>query len=147
MIAPTLEGFIEFLQNVADFNTTVLPTTTPVIEYAYFSAVARVNKNLQLATPLYISAVYNLATDFVVRFAPDQTGQDFFRCLRKSLNVNAFAPGVTSSSSDEGTSESLLVPKVFENLSIGDLQNLRTPWGREYLAIAQMYGPSAWGIS
>jgi hypothetical protein len=30
---------------------------------------------------------------------------------------------------------------------MGNLQNLKTPYGRAYLAFAQDYGPSVWGIS
>ena len=40
----------------------------------------------------------------------------------------------------------MTVPKAFDELTIGNLQNLKTPWGRVYLGIAQSYG-TLWGLS
>ncbi len=147
LAAPNQADFITFLQD-AGFNSTVLPTTSSVIPFALGVALDIVNSALNDAVPdIYVLAVYNLGADNIVRFAQDQTGQTFFADLRTSLNIDAFSPGVTSSTSDESTSESLLNPKFMEGLSLMDLQNLKTPWGRQYLMFAQMYGPTIWGLS
>ena len=63
------------------------------------------------------------------------------------MNINSFVPGVISASGDQGTSQSILNPKAFENLSFGDLLTLKTTFGRAALAIMQNFGPSAFGIS
>jgi hypothetical protein len=34
-----------------------------------------------------------------------------------------------------------------QRLTLAQLQNLKTPYGREYLALAQSYGPNVWGLS
>lgn len=144
---PNLTDFTTFIQNVMGISTTYLPANSPYITYAFNNAMLIVNTDLAAApSPFYSLAVYNLGGDNLVNFAPDQTGQTFFADLRKSLNITAFVPGVISSSSDEGTSQSLAVPEGLQNLSLLDLQNLKTPWGRQYLAYAQMYGP-LWGLS
>ena len=127
--------------------TAALPSNAPVIPMALMIALDIVNQALTGVPDLYTLAVYNLGADNVVRFAPDQIGQTYFADLRKSLGVNSFQPGVTSSTSDEGTSESLLNQAFMTNLTLMDLQNLKTPWGRQYLAFAQMYGPSVWGLT
>ena len=36
---------------------------------------------------------------------------------------------------------------LFKNFTIKDINNLKTFWGQQYLALAQSYGPSTWGIS
>jgi len=49
-------------------------------------------------------------------------------------------------SEDEATSQTLLTPEAMKGLTLADLQNLKTPWGRQYLAFAQSYG-TLWGIT
>ena len=62
------------------------------------------------------------------------------------MAINSFVAGVIESSADESTSQSMKVPDQFEGLTIADLQNLKTPWGRTYLGIAQSIRTD-WGIS
>lgn len=144
----SLAGFLLFLRNVVDFSTTVLPDADPQIEYSYEVAKATVNHFLRcLPRIMYHTAVYNLATDILINVAHDQSGLDFFRDLRKSMGLTQFVAGVISSASDQGTAEALRVPIGFNNLTIADLSNLKTPYGRVYLGIAQSFGPSLWGIS
>lgn len=66
--------------------------------------------------------------------------------FRQMFNITAFAPGVISSASDLTTSSGLLNQDFFRGLTIGDLQLLKTPYGRNYLAIAQNYG-TIWGLA
>jgi hypothetical protein len=54
--------------------------------------------------------------------------------------------GVIGSSADETTSESLVVPEAMKNLTLQNLQNLKTPYGRQYLYFAQAFGTN-WGLS
>ena len=145
MGTPTLAGFQLFITTVMDINATVLPPTTPVIQVAYDVALEVVNVALA-ATGIYDLAVYNLAGDNLLNYAPDQPGQTYFKEVRKSLNLAGFVPGVVSSSSDEGSSTSLLNPEFMKGLTMSDLQNLKTPYGRTYLGFAQRYG-TLWGMS
>lgn len=66
--------------------------------------------------------------------------------MRAQYKIGAFVAGVLSSASDNGTSQGMTVPKSLQNLTIADLQNMKTPWGLEYLSILQQVGP-IWGLS
>ena len=95
----------------------------------------------------YAMAVYNLAGDRLVNFAQDQVGQTFFQTMRTNLGLNSFVGGVISATADNGTSQSMVVPEAMETLTFSDLSTLKTPWGRQYLGMAQDYGAGPWGIS
>ena len=144
---PTQAGFLAFLRGTVGLTTTVLPDNSPYIPQAYELSLLTVNLAMQGAVPqIYVLCVYNLGADIIFNIAPDQSGQTFFVDSRAKYNINGFVSGVIQSSSDEGTSESMVVPDSFSNFTLGDLQNLKTPWGRFYIAQAQKYG-SLWGLS
>ena len=145
---PSLAGFLVFLRSsMVGFSTTVLPDSEPVIEAAYENALALVNETLKVAGYFYTQAVYNLGADIIVNFAPDQTDQTFFQGTREKWNILKFVSGTIQWAGDNGSQSSLVVPKAAQMFTLSDLQRLKTPWGRQYLSIAQSYGPSVWGIS
>jgi hypothetical protein len=153
MQQPTLAGFIDFIRGVMGIDPLLLPDNSPAIEWAYANALMIVNPTLGLVgvkspieTTLYIEAVYNLGGDNIINYAPDQPGRTYFAELRRSMNITSFAAGLVQSASDSGTSDSLAVPDSLKNLTISQLQNMKTPWGRRYLAIAQTYG-TMWGVA
>ncbi|MGK4402076.1 hypothetical protein ACSMFV_23465, partial [Citrobacter portucalensis] len=88
---------------------------------------------------LYSQAVYNLAAS-LINFGPE----DVFGPVREKLGINNFTAGVISASADESTSQTRVVSDALKNLSLADLQQLKDPYGRWYLAIAQQYG-DLWG--
>jgi len=152
---PTIAGFLLFIRGVMGIDPLVLPDNSPAINWAYSVATMFVNQSLATvssslnATPetnLYTLAVYNLAADNLINYAPDQAGRTYFADLRKSFLINDFAAGVVQSASDGVTSDSLLVPDALKGLTLANLQNLKTPWGRTYLSMAQTYG-ALWGVS
>jgi hypothetical protein len=144
---PTLPGFMDFIANHMNISTTALPSTSPWIGWAFNYAQEIVSPTLGCVTTiLYALATYNLAADFLVNFCPDSPGQCVFATLREMYRINSFVPGVVQSTSDNGTSTSLLVPDFLKELTLSDLQELKTPYGRAYLAIAQKYG-TLWGIT
>lgn len=143
---PTLAGFQLFILNSMGINTTVLPQNSTDIVNAYNLAIDTVNLLIaNVSTNYYSLAVYNLAGDFLINFAQDQAGQTYFSGLRSTFHINDFVPGVVSTTSDESTSTALEVTEQFKNLIISDLQNLKTPYGRMYLSIAQKFG-GIWGV-
>jgi len=159
---PTIAGFQQFLYSIVGVPANALPTDAPIIGYAFDYALSTVNVQLCAAwsppggwTP-YQRAVYNLAADILINWAIDPVDEppynigppplQYFAWLRARYGVNQFVAGVVNSSSDEGTSQSLTVPKAFEGLSISQLSNLKTPYGREYLALAQDVG-TMWGMA
>lgn len=152
---PTVAGFLLFIRNVMGISPLVLPDNSPTINWALSIATMFVNPDLGVVgsslnaspqTNLFVQATYNLAADNLVNYAQDQTGRTYFADLRASLKINNFAAGVVQSASDGGTSDSLLVPDALKGLTLANLQNLKTPWGRTYLSMAQTYG-ALWGVS
>jgi hypothetical protein len=107
--------------------------------------------NLGNGRDMYTIAVYNCSAAMLVEIAQDDPTapppfNTYWADLRNKLNINNFIPGTVTSSSDQGTSTSLTLPGFFQDLTLGDLQLMKTPWGRLYLSIAQSWG-SIWGIS
>lgn len=144
---PTLAGFTAFIRDAMLITTAQLPANSVWIQTCYDLALEIVNLTIAQASPvLYTLAVYNLAGDNLINFAPDQAGQTFFTTSRTSFNCLGFNSGVIQSSGDEGTNQSLVVQEAAKNFTLADLQNLKTPYGRQYLSIAQQYG-TQWGLS
>ena len=150
---PTLAGFQCFIANVMKVPSTALSMSDPVIAFAFNLAMNIVNPQLRCASNndpnqpnIYAVAVYNLAADFLVNNAQDSGASTFFADLRTTLNLNAPVTGVLTSTSDTGSAASYYVPESLQNLTIGQLQAMRTPWGRTYLSVAQSVG-SLWGLS
>jgi len=126
-------------------NTTILPDSSPTIEFSYNFAINICTDLLSIIPQipgqfLYITAVYNLAGDTLLTYGIDQTGQTFFKQAQQKYQLNTFVSGVVTFAGDEGTQTSLTVPEAMKHLTIGNLQNLKTPYGRTYLQIAQDFG-------
>ena len=145
---PTFAGFLEFVRTVMGISTTVLPDNSPYLPLAFNVSKEIVNPAIQQASALlYSHAVYNLAGDNLLNFAQDQAGQSFFADARAKFKLLNFTPGVVQSTGDEGTNTSLVVQKAAEEFTLANLQQLKTPYGRAYLQIAQSYGQNIWGVS
>ncbi len=120
----------------------------PIVYTALTVALAIVNDALAQATPAtYTLAVYNLAMDRLVRFAPDQANQSYFQQLRMQFGLLGTSVGAVASASDQGTSAAIANPDWMRQMTMRDIQTLRTPWGREYMGFAQAWGPYVWGLS
>lgn len=171
---PTLAGFQTFIVNVMGISTSILPADSPVIAMAFAVALAIVNRALcKVCLPsqdaagvqlnsggytIYALAVYNLAGSNLLAYAQDASnaptvpgsgdpGLPFFAYARKQYNINGFVSGVVESTNDQGTGSSFVVQEAAKNFTLANLQQLKDPYGRQYLALAQSYGPSTWGIS
>lgn len=140
-------------------NPLYLPTSAPIIGYAYNVALGITNPFLARAGcapggqwSIYALAVYNLGGSNIVNFAQDQPGRTYFADLRKTLDITggkgfgSFAPGVVSSTADQGTATTLLNPEFMKTLTLANLQAIKDPWGRQYLQFSQAFGP-LWGIT
>jgi len=149
--SPTFAGFNDFVYSVMMIPELALPSGSPVINIAFQSANLAVNQMLVFGNNTDFSpitlATYNLGGSNLINYAQDQPGRTYFKDLRESLGINKFAPGVVSSTGDSGTSTSLLNPEFMKTLTLANLQQIKDPWGRAYLMIAQDYGPTIWGLS
>lgn len=174
MAAPTLAGFQWFIVNVMGISTIDCDPASPFTAFAFNLALAIVNQQLALVglpnqvnpvtggpASLYDVAVNNLAGDNLINFYVDEPNATlvniagpngttipvpYFESLRYKWGIGGFQSGVVSSVSDVSTSTSLEVIEAAKNFTLGDLQNLKTPYGRQYLAIAQRYG-TLWGLT
>lgn len=144
---PNIVDFLTFLRNSVQIPSAALPGTSDWPQYALTQATAIV-----LSAPLgvlYTLAVYNCATHILYTITPDVAGQNYFSNARSNKGLGLIAPstGLVAASSDETTSVTLASPDWAKRLTVGQLQMMKTPWGREYLAYAQSYGPSIVGLS
>jgi hypothetical protein len=153
---PTLAGYSSFLYNTVGIPVTALPTTSFNIQLSFALALDIVSTWLQcMQSDIYTIAVYNLATDRLINFCPDQgtpplpgeLDTRYFASTRRDFTINQFVAGVVQTSNDQGTGDGLLVPDFMKGLTLMDLANLNTPYGRQYLALAQQLGPGVWGLS
>ena len=154
-MAATQAGFLNFIRGNMGIPVPYLPDDADVIGMAFQVANSIVNPALQnvaanptLSPPLTIFdlAVYNLAGDQLLNYAQDQPGQNYFAGLREKYKLTSFISGVTTASYDQGTGQTTLNPEFMKELMLSDLQNMKTPYGRQYLAFAQRYG-TLWGMS
>lgn len=125
-------------------NYTIMPGIVPT-SFAISKSI--VNASLNAMPDLYTLAVYNLAADRLINYASDIPTQNYFKQARIDYGITSAALGVISASSDEATSSTWMNPEQLKTLTLMDLQNLKTPYGREYLGLAQMYGTNLWGLS
>jgi hypothetical protein len=145
--APNTTDLYTFLTTIAGIPTTALPSSSPYLAWALSYAEEKTLLVLYaIGQDYYCFAVYLLATSFLINWCPDQPGQTFFQQLRASWNLTGFVGGTIQSSADESTSESLLAPDFLKGLTLGQLQALKDPYGRQWLAMQQDLGP-IWGIS
>lgn len=153
---PTRAGFLVFIRAVMGIDSAILPDNSAWIDFSLGLSLEWVNTQIgSLSSVIYTQAVYNLGGSFLLNYTPDQSGATpvagseppaaFFAFTRRQLNVNGFVAGVIQSAGDEGTNESMVVQKAFETLTLADLQQLKDPYGRAYLAIAQQMG-DLWGL-
>lgn len=152
----TLAGFQSFITTFAQIPVSALPLSSPYVTYAYDASIEIVNLLIQTVAPKeYDWAVYNLGTDILIQWTPDapdapvfMNDLPYFAFMRSTngYNTNAWTAGVVQASSDETSSTTLAVTEQMKDLTIGDLERLKTPFGRAYLAIAQKFG-TLWGIS
>lgn len=149
----SLGGFQTFITTVMGVPVANLPLTAPIIPFCFNYATNAVNPalntipNFDVSQPTtYATAIYYLAADLLINFATDTSPSTYFSDLRKSFGCNTFVGGVITSSGDGTTSQSMQVAEFVSNLNIGDLQNMKTPYGRQYLAIAQSVG-TLWGMT
>lgn len=149
---PTLAGFQAFVTDIMAVPTAALSLTAPAVGFSFNVSMLTVNTDLNFVG-LYAPAVYNLAGSLLLNFAPDGTGTDpkstYFEEARSSegYDLIGFSSGVVAASGDQGTSVSLVVPEAYQGLTTDDLQRLKDPYGRQYVAWAQMAGPTIVGLS
>lgn len=145
---PNRTDYLTFLRNVAGIPVSALPDSSTQIDDTLSVAQDIVNMTIQEAAPtIYVLAVYNLATDRLLNYAIDQTGQTYFVDIRKAWNLLDITVGVISGGTDQGTTSAIENPEQLKMLTLADLQMLKTPYGRTYLGFAQSYGTNLWGLT
>lgn len=135
-------------------GTAAPPTTTtansPWPEWVLLQAIERTIQVCTVPGPTYTLAVYNCAGHLLLLETPDIAGSTFFAAARGKgdggYGLLLQVPGVISSSSDQGSSNSFAVPDGLAQLTLDDLQFMRTPWGRAYISFNMCFG-TIFGLS
>jgi hypothetical protein len=166
---PSLAGFLNFVRTQMGITTAVLPDSSPVIAMALGVALAIANPWFACVgrtlwpgivipgvpqVSIYTLMVYNLAGSNLINYAqdvpdaPPVKGSElpYFENLRDKWDINGFVSGIIQESHDETTGNSMVVQEAAKNFTLADLQYLKDPYGRQYLAFAQRYG-TLWGIN
>lgn len=164
-LGPGAWSFVSFIRDSMGIPVEALPVDSDWIPAVYNMSLDIVNINLafapQIGNPIYSSqyalAVYNLGGDRLIALTPDVVPPynypgvippvPYFQYLRDQFKIDTFVTGVVTYTSDVSTATSLQVSDWMKNLTLADLENLKTPWGRRYMAIAQQYGPTIVGIT
>jgi hypothetical protein len=162
---PTLAGFQEWLTLAMQVPSAAMPSSY-LVELAYYTALGTVNRKLLVVPWDYQRAVYNLGGDRLVNVAQDPnplpdgyplapgpinnklTGLPlpYWAGLQQAFDVFVFTTGVVIAGGDETTNQTLTELDQYRGYTLDNLANLKTPWGREYLAIASKVG-SLWGVT
>lgn len=146
MDTPDLADFTSYCQAqgiVAAYTLTTDPTFAAAYDWAIDDALTCPN----MPGTLYTFAVYNFGADRFIRIAQDNGLGTFYADQRSTYNVFDFRPGVVMASGQGPTSQTLVVPEWYRELPLSGQELLKTPWGRQYLSYAQMYGPNVVGVS
>lgn len=143
---PNIADFLLFVSGTMQVPATDLPADSEWPQYALNQALFMTPQYSCVPALAYTLATYNCAGHLLIENTPDQPGMSFFADARKSFDLLRPLVGVVQSAGDQGTNSSVVVPQSFSNLTAGDLQFIRTPYGRYYLAYCQDYG-TAWGLS
>src|ERR1700691_1914654 len=119
-----------FLANFVGIPAAYLPGDSPFPQFALDQAQRFVIQT-RCSGPDYTLAVYNAATHILIKITPDQPGRGpepgSFTQLRKTAGLNKpDAPGVVASESDNGTSTTLAVPDSLKQLTLTDLNFMKT---------------------
>jgi len=162
---PNLIDFNFWLYTNVAIPEAALPASSPYPQYALWQAMELVlvpggygsrgqwgDPNYPPGIPnnhgiSYTLAVYNCATALLIAIAPDQPGQSFFTAQRATYNLINPSTGLVAAASDVTTSSTLTVPKWASGLTPGQLDYMKTPWGRYYLDYQSKYGPTIWGLT
>lgn len=144
------------LTSLAWANGLVTATTTAALG---FSVGDTFNVSIVGAAPMayngsYLATVmgtntftYPMPTNPGASTSPGLFNLVFFSQLRQQFNLLGFVAGVVQTSTDQGTSTTLAVPDFFKNLTLDDLDFIKTPWGRAYKAYEQKAGPTVIGLT
>ena len=143
---PNQADFITFCQGQG-VTALILPVNSDYYTWAFDYALDVTNTVPQMPQGLYVIAVYNLGLHHLLTIAQDQAGETFFTSARTQFSLMSFVVGGVASSSDEATSQTLVVPEFMKNLTYSDIDVQKTPWGRQYLGYAQSYGPTVVDVS
>jgi hypothetical protein len=121
---------------------------SPYLAWAFGAAMAITLSPPPCMPPIeYVMAVYNYGMHKLLKVGQDQIGQTFFADQRTAFKLLSFKAGPVGASADQATSQTLVAPDFLKGLTMGDLDLLLTPWGRDYLDYSQAYGPSIVGVS
>ena len=150
---PTRAGFLAFIRDIMGVPEDVLPDDSAYIDTSYELALEITNYVMTRISPvIYTQAVYNLGGSILLNITPDAGGAPdyrnelpYFAYWRSKFNLAGFVGGIIQSSQDNSTGQSMVVQEAAKNFTLANLQQLKDPYGRQYLAYMQSLG-DAWNL-
>jgi hypothetical protein len=143
---PNLADFTTYCQNQG-IVATYTASSSEYFQWAFNWSMADAMVCPNMPTIRYVLAVYELGADRFITIAQDDGQGTFYQTQRTTFGVLEFRPGVVMASGDGPTSQTLVVPDWYRELPLAAQEQIKTPWGRRYLAYAQMYGPYVVGVT
>lgn len=143
---PNLADFTTYCQNQG-IVATYTPSDSEYFQWAFNWSMADAMTCPNMPAIRYVLAVYDLGADRFITIAQDDNLGTFYQTQRTQFGVLEFRPGVVMASGDNSTSQTLVVPDWYRELPLAAQEQIKTPWGRRYLAYAQMYGIYPIGVS
>lgn len=149
MMNPSLQAFTAWIYGVMGVPLSALPEDSMVIPLVYEETrewLAPLSPYFSESPATWRVLFFNLGGHFLIGQAPDVEGSYFFEGKREEFNFYNTTAGVVSSTSDESTSVSMVVSPAMANLTLGNLEMMKDPYGKKALSILMELGP-LWGIS
>lgn len=128
----TRQSFLSFIRS-RGITTTMIADDDAAIDEAV--TMARATVLTQLPAPFYELAANNFAADYLLNHS-----LSLFNEFNKAFHLDKPFAGIINNGSDTGTSASWELPEWAQKMNINELQQYKTPFGREYLGIMQRYG-------
>lgn len=146
---PNLADFLTFLSTSVQIPSSALPSGSEWPGYAFNQIMALILQPPGASGITYSLAAYNGATHILFEITPDQAGQTYFADARGKNGYGLIVPstGLVNSSSDQGTAQTLATPDWAKDMTVDALEFYKTPWGRQFLAWQQAYGPTVWVLT
>ncbi len=96
---------------------------------------------------IYKSVLYNYTIHLFIISCVDNYLSFIPENILQKMNIDRQSVnGIVQNASDNTTAASILVPDSYKNLSSGDVNSLRTPYGRICFMITQQFG-ELWGLN
>lgn len=147
-ITPDQQALVTASITSGVLDVTAITSGTVAVGMQVLNVAAPVPNVISFGTGTGGTGTYTLDQSITVSSTSMTLQGTYFQNLRgnSGFDLVGVPIGFLSASSDESTSQSMVVPESLQNLSLTDLDFMRTPWGRWWIEYGQDFG-TVWGLS